>query len=73
MYQILFKVNCGTCGQSLNPTVSAGGVEYSHGNVDDCSESNVTLPIVTPEMLTVAFGAKKKAARPKAAAKKKGK
>lgn len=81
MYQIIFAVRCEACNQVLEPLASSEGVEYRHGNIEDCSESGVTLPHVSTEQIsslfaeTVATKQRKVQAKEidKAAAKKKAK
>lgn len=67
-YQIIFRIQCKACGQTLDPVISDEGVEYKHGNPADCEQPSVALPLITPEQLAVLFS-KKKAAK-KTASKK---
>ena len=57
-YQIIFRVQCKACGQTLDPTISDEGVAYDHGNPDDCDQPMVELPLITPEQLSALFKAK---------------
>lgn len=51
IYQIVFRVHCTACGQMLDPVPSVSGTEYSHGNATDCSQPDLTLPPISPEIL----------------------
>lgn len=59
VYQVVFRVHCTACGQTLDAVPSIDGVEYKHGNADDCDQPSVTLPAISPEQVSTLFSPKK--------------
>lgn len=59
-YKVIFQIRCDICGQTLAPLVTDESVVYTHDNPADCVQLGITLPLVTPEDLTKAFGAAEK-------------
>lgn len=55
-YQVVFRIHCSKCGQTLEPSsVGPEGVEHRHANANDCDQPNVTLPAITPEQFAALF------------------